>query len=80
MMGHGTENEMGQLGDGTQEGRLEPRPVEGLFGVRAIGAGDAHSLALLADGRLFAWGDNRFGQLGDGTREVRLRPVQVRLP
>jgi alpha-tubulin suppressor-like RCC1 family protein len=74
------ENEMGQLGDGTQEGRLEPRPVEGLLGVRAIGAGDAHSLALLADGRLFAWGDNRFGQLGDGTREVRLRPVQVRLP
>jgi alpha-tubulin suppressor-like RCC1 family protein len=54
--------------------------VEGLLGVRAIGAGDAHSLALLADGRLFAWGDNRFGQLGDGTREVRLRPVQVRLP
>ena len=27
------ENEMGQLGDGTQEGRLEPRPVEGLLGV-----------------------------------------------
>ncbi|MGC8905794.1 hypothetical protein [Thermus sp.] len=45
-----------------------------------MGAGDAHSLALLSDGSLFAWGDNRFGQLGDGTREGRLRPVRVRLP
>lgn len=54
--------------------------MEGLAGVRAIGAGDAHSLAFLADGRLFAWRDNRFGQLGDGMRENRLIPVPVRLP
>ncbi|WP_253665123.1 RCC1 domain-containing protein [Thermus scotoductus] len=46
----------------------------------AGGAGDAHSLALLGDGTLFAWGDNRFGQLGDGSREGRLRPVRVHFP
>ncbi|RTI04236.1 chromosome condensation regulator RCC1, partial [Thermus scotoductus] len=52
----------------------------GLEGVVAVGAGDAHSLALLGDGTLFAWGDNRFGQLGDGSREGRLRPVRVHFP
>ncbi|KAJ5674113.1 hypothetical protein N7462_009552 [Penicillium macrosclerotiorum] len=32
--------------------------------VTQIGSGDYHSLALVKDGRVFAWGDNSFGQLG----------------
>ncbi len=73
-------NEAGQLGDGTQESRLEARPVEGLRGVVALAAGDAHSLALTGEGILYAWGRNEYGQLGDGTRQNRLRPVVVRFP
>jgi alpha-tubulin suppressor-like RCC1 family protein len=37
-----------------------------LTGVTAIAAGEAHSLALLFDGSIFAWGYNEYGQLGTG--------------
>lgn len=43
-------------------------------------AGDAHSLALSADGRLIAWGNNCAGQLGDGGTARQLQPVAVALP
>lgn len=43
-----------------------PRP-SALRAVKAVAAGDAHSLALFANGRVFAWGSNSYGQLGDGT-------------
>ena len=42
-------------------------------GVRDVAAGFLHSLALLADGRLLAWGCNIFGQLGPPPRP-RPRP------
>jgi alpha-tubulin suppressor-like RCC1 family protein/predicted Ser/Thr protein kinase len=64
----------GQLGDGPQATgdceagpcRRRPMPVPGLENVVAIAAGFRHSLALLDDGRLMAWGWDAFGQLGDG--------------
>lgn len=40
--------------------------LSGLSGVVAIAAGSTHSLALTADGRVWAWGYNRDGQLGNG--------------
>ena len=43
-----------------------------------IAAGATHSLALAADGTVWAWGENGRGQLGDGTTTNRLSPVQVR--
>jgi len=44
----------------------------------AIAAGGSHTLALRADGSLWAWGYNYFGQLGDGTATYsRNAPVQV---
>lgn len=56
----------GQLGHGAfhDEGVLSP--VEAMRSERVVSAaaGRAHSLALAADGRLFAWGDARCGQLG----------------
>ncbi|MEV5824495.1 chromosome condensation regulator RCC1 [Spirillospora sp. NPDC052242] len=51
-----------------------------LTGVKALAAGERHSLALLADGRVLAWGSNSNGQLGDGTSKPRSVPVPVRAP
>jgi alpha-tubulin suppressor-like RCC1 family protein len=36
-----------------------------------------HSLALLADGTVMAWGWNAEGQLGDGTADDQAVPVEV---
>jgi alpha-tubulin suppressor-like RCC1 family protein len=44
-----------------------PTPVEGISEAVAIAAGAQHSLALLKNGTVVAWGDNEAGQLGDGT-------------
>lgn len=54
-----------------------PVRVPGLSGVTAVAAGREHSLALLADGTVRAWGRNNFGQLGDGTTADRAVPVPV---
>lgn len=73
------DNEEGQLGDGNHAGPERcgsppvvacgkaPVAVPGLSAVTAIAAGN-HSLALLADGAVMAWGPNNVGQLGDGSR------------
>jgi alpha-tubulin suppressor-like RCC1 family protein len=42
-----------------------------------IEAGGAHSVALLVDGTVRAWGLNSSGQLGDGTTIDRHRPSPV---
>jgi alpha-tubulin suppressor-like RCC1 family protein len=80
----------GQLGIGplpvvnfkTRSARVEPYVpypvrVPDLEGVTAISAGNDHSLALLKDGTVRAWGLNRYGQIGDGTRTNRDRPIAV---
>jgi alpha-tubulin suppressor-like RCC1 family protein len=54
-----------------------PVAVSGLSGVTAVAAGGAHSLALLSNGTVMAWGLNASGQLGDGTTENRDVPVAV---
>ncbi len=56
-----------------------PFPVRlpNLAEVTAISAGRTHSLALLGDGTVRAWGDNRNGQVGDGTTTNRDAPVPV---
>ena len=58
-------NDGGQLGDGGQEGSSNvPVTVKGLAGAVAVSAGSSHSLALLSNGTVMAWGDNGFFQLG----------------
>jgi alpha-tubulin suppressor-like RCC1 family protein len=75
------ENDLGQLGDGTEAASATPvRPaLPDDAEVTAVAAGESHSLALLEDGRVFAWGENEFGQLGDGSEEAALAPVEVDL-
>ncbi len=71
-------NYWGQLGDGstvTLTGR-GPSPIE-LTDATAISAGVQHSLVLLADGTVWAFGGNDSGQLGDGTTTQRPSPVRV---
>jgi alpha-tubulin suppressor-like RCC1 family protein len=46
--------------------------------VGALSAGGAHSLALLKDGAVLAWGANITGQLGNGTTVESLKPSLVR--
>ena len=65
------------LYDGTTTRRTTPVPVSNLANVIAIAGGSSHSLALKADGTVWAWGANWYGQLGDGTTTDKTTPVQV---
>src|SRR5206468_9417345 len=66
-------NSNGQLGDGSTTQRNTPVQVLDVSSVgfltRVIGAaaGGSHSLALMSDGTVLAWGLNASGQIGDGT-------------
>jgi alpha-tubulin suppressor-like RCC1 family protein len=61
------DNETDELGDGqdvsTQSLSTVPVAVSGLTGAVAVAAGYQHSLALLSNGTVMAWGDNGFYQL-----------------
>jgi alpha-tubulin suppressor-like RCC1 family protein len=76
-------NVHGQLGNGTMSPKEgcecipTPGAVAALTGVRTVAAGDYHSLALLSDGVVRAWGENFHGQLGDGTETERAVPTPV---
>jgi len=68
-----------QLGDGSLEGSIPvPVPATGLKFVTAVAGGGRHSLALLANGTVQAWGYNESGQLGDGTTAVSNVATEVR--
>ena len=58
----------GQLGHGNRRRKLLPKKVDSIAGQRvvAVSAGESHSLALTADGAVFAWGKGEDGCLGQG--------------
>jgi len=73
-------NEDGQLGlgdSGTGTDRNTTVRVGTLNDWSAVSAGLRHTLAVKADGSLWAWGLNSDGQLGLGDAEGRSTPVQV---
>ncbi len=73
-------NYQGQVGNGSsQNSVIPPTQISGLEGVIAVAGGDVHSLALKADGTVWAWGDNTLGQLGNGTVVSSNVPIQVNL-
>ena len=77
-------NNRGQLGTGDTFTTATPRAVvsTGVLAdktIVAIATGTFHSLALDADGGIYAWGENESGQLGDGTTTDRNAPMAVDL-
>ena len=77
-------NAQGQLGIGTTIAATTPTLVKGVGGVGvltnvvAMAAGQAHTLALRADGTVVAWGNNSVGMLGNGgAGGFSTVPVQV---
>jgi alpha-tubulin suppressor-like RCC1 family protein len=67
------ENGLGQLGEGSTSLRVStPRRVRRLSNVQQVAAGDFFTLAVLADGTVWACGSDDHGQLGDGRSGVGL--------
>lgn len=71
----------GQLGDNSTAESHIPVKVLLPVGVRAIGiAAASQSLALISDGRVYAWGWNGYGQLGNNSTTDSSVPIPVQFP
>jgi alpha-tubulin suppressor-like RCC1 family protein len=84
------DNLQGQLGDNTSAQRTTPvKVLKGAYNgtaylgdnpnnpIIAVSSGSAHSIALAADGTVYAFGNNTYGQLGDNTTIYKNLPVKV---
>ncbi|OYU29566.1 MAG: RCC1 repeat-containing protein [Burkholderiales bacterium PBB2] len=73
------EDGSGQLGSGRSTFVATPTVVSGQPAgtVVALSAGVFHSVALLDDGRVLAWGNNAEGSLGDGGTQSHSSPLPV---
>jgi alpha-tubulin suppressor-like RCC1 family protein len=78
-------NAAGQLGNGTTTDSDVPVKVELPAAVRQVfqggsGAKNGQTVAILANGAVWAWGDNDRGQLGVGTKVSSEVPLRVEVP
>jgi alpha-tubulin suppressor-like RCC1 family protein len=90
LLGNGTYydwgyNAAGQLGDGTTADSAVPVQVTLPEAVRQVfqggsGAKNGQTVAIVANGSVWAWGDNDRGQLGVGTRVSSDVPLRVDVP
>ena len=84
------DNKQGQLGDNTSAQRTTPiKVLKGAYNgttylgdnpnnpIIAVSSGSMHSIALAADGTVYAFGDNAYGQLGNKTNTNSSVPVRV---
>ena len=46
----------------------------------AVACGNAHTVALASDGRVFGFGFNSYGQLGNGSVELAPEPIEMKTP
>jgi hypothetical protein len=74
-------NAVGQLGDGTTIDRATPVvvPVPRAGRMTALVGGVFHSLATVADGKVWGWGSNGVGQLGVGSTQVQPAALPIRV-
>jgi alpha-tubulin suppressor-like RCC1 family protein len=78
-------NNLGQYGNGSTAGSATPVGViasvtgPGHVHLASLFAGCGHTLALLSNGAMLAWGANNEGQLGNGTTTSSDAPVVVKL-
>jgi alpha-tubulin suppressor-like RCC1 family protein len=70
-------NDHGQLGNGSTVSSNYPYELQSISNAVAVAAGTAHTVVLLSDGTLRAWGKNAEGQLGDGSTTERTLPITV---
>jgi alpha-tubulin suppressor-like RCC1 family protein len=71
-------NNSGRLGTGDTTSTSSPVSIlTRAVNWTAVSCGDAHTLALRANGTLWAWGRNDEGRLGDNTITSRISPVSV---
>ncbi|MDR1776152.1 MAG: InlB B-repeat-containing protein [Actinomycetes bacterium] len=71
-------NYYGQLGDGTTSNVTSgPKRIGSDSDWVGVSAGYRHTVALKADGSLWAWGYNYYGQVGDGTANVVTGPKRI---
>jgi alpha-tubulin suppressor-like RCC1 family protein len=73
----GTENQYGQLGDGTTTAHLTPVRVGGDLRFATLAGGGQFSCGLTTAGAAYCWGRNNLGQLGNGVSASRLLPTPV---
>jgi len=71
--------QLGVFGDDAHESAIT-LPLESLGSpsdVVYVAAADSYSMAITADGKLYAWGNNDYGQLGLGDMRAVYTPVLV---
>lgn len=66
-------------GCGGGDGGTSSPPRSPIDSEHRVSVGESHSLALDANGNVWAWGSNYAGQLGNRTTEPSTRPTQVLL-
>jgi alpha-tubulin suppressor-like RCC1 family protein len=74
-------NDLGQLGDGTEQDSNQPVPVLGEHVFALVSANSVqHNCGLTENGEAYCWGWNGYNQLGDGTNVRSNVPVAVSGP
>ena len=76
LWGMGSNNNHGQLGDGSNQNSSTPYRIFEA-GVIDVAAGIKHSLVVKSDGSLWTFGSNQYGQLGDGTPPAERAEVKI---
>jgi alpha-tubulin suppressor-like RCC1 family protein len=74
-------NDEGQLGNGTTDSKVQPRPVAGGLSFLGVDPSGDHSCGVTIAHQVYCWGWNYYGQLGNGesgvTAPSRLSPSRV---